>query len=321
VTTTIAGVSRVRARVEQRVRWWLSPKLGRLNHHPPEPLRVPRSYARERRPNPVPTMTIVSPSFQQARFLGRTIRSVLDQRYPALQYVVQDGGSDDGSVEVIRRHEDVLARWASEPDDGLADAINRGFAGTSGEVMAWLNSDDVFLPGALAHVARFLARHPEVDAVYGNRILIDEAGRKTGVWVLPPHDDDALRLIDYVPQETLFWRRSLWERCGGLDAELRFAVDWDLLLRFADAGARMVRLPRFLGAFRVHEGQKTTSEHDLFIEEGDRLRERVLGKPIRHAEALRMVQPYLRRHVPLHLLHRALERLPLRRMDVEAGPL
>jgi glycosyltransferase involved in cell wall biosynthesis len=312
----------MRARAEQRVRWWFSPKLGRLHHHPPEALRVPRSYLRARPPQPAPTITIVTPSFRQGRFLGRTIESVLDQRYPALEYVVQDGGSDDGSVEVIRRYERALARWESRPDEGQGSAINLGFAGTSGEVMAWLNSDDVLMPGALAYVARYLVDHPEVDAVYGDRLLIDEHGRKVGSWVLPPHDDRALRLIDFVPQETLFWRRGLWERCGGgVDEELRFAVDWELLLRFAAAGAQIVHLRRFVAGFRVHEEQKTSAQHELGMAESDRLRERALGKPVPHAEAMRLVGPYLRRHVPLHILQRARDRLPVPRVEVEARPL
>lgn len=311
----------MRARAEQRVRWWLAPKLGRLRQHPPEPLRVPRSYARARSPEPAPGITIVTPSFRQARFLGRTVESVLAQGYPALEYVVQDGGSDDGSVEIIREHERSLTRWESAPDGGQANAINRGFAGTSGEIMAYLNSDDVLLPGALAYVARYLAGHPDVDVVYGNRILIDDEGRTVGLWVLPAHDDETLRLIDFVPQETLFWRRGLWERAGGrVEEELRYAIDWELLLRFAELGARMVRLPRFLAGFRVHDAQKTTTEHDLGIEEQDRLRERVLGERVGHAEALERVQPYLRRHVPLHLFHRAAARLPLPRLEVDASP-
>jgi hypothetical protein len=140
------------------------------------------------------------------------------------------------------------------------------------------------------------------------------------VWVLPPHDDRALRLVDFVPQETLFWRRSLWERSGEhVDEGLAFAVDWDLLLRFADAEARFARLPRFLGAFRVHDDQKTIAKREVGIREGERLRERTLGRPMPHKEAMRLVQPYLRRHVPLHLRHRAAAKLPLPRIEVDAA--
>jgi glycosyltransferase involved in cell wall biosynthesis len=309
-------------RAEQRLRWWASPKLGRLDHHRPEPLEVPRRYLTARPPSPPPKITLVTPSYGQATFLGRAIRSVLDQGYPALEYVVQDGGSTDGSVDVLRAHEGSLARWESAPDAGQANAINLGFADTGGEIMGWLNSDDVLLPGALAYVARHLAEHPGVDVVYGQRLLIDEHGRKVGAWVTPPHDGAAMRLIDFVPQETLFWRRGIWERSGAhVDERLRYAIDWDLLLRFADAGARIVRLPRFLGAFRVHGEQKTTSEARVGIEEGDRLRERVHGRRIEHEEAVRMVAQYLRRHVPLHLAHRLSVRLPLPRVPVDASPI
>ena len=310
----------MRIRAEQRIRWWLAPKLGRLHQHPPQPLRLPRRYARTRPPDPAPTITLVTPSFQHARFLEPTIRSVVDQRYPALEYVVQDGGSDGGTVELLRGHEDSLTRWESAPDAGHGNALNLGFAGTSGDLMGWLNSDDVLLPGALAYVARYFVKHPDVDVVYGHRVVIDQRGRKIGVWVLPPHDDRALRLVDFVPQETLFWRRSLWERSGEhVDEGLAFAVDWDLLLRFADAEARFARLPRFLGAFRVHDDQKTIAKREVGIREGERLRERTLGRPMPHKEAMRLVQPYLRRHVPLHLRHRAAAKLPLPRIEVDAA--
>lgn len=310
------------ARAGRRMRWWVTPKIGKLRHHPPETLTVPRSYARTTPPDPSPSVTIVTPSFRQARFLGRTLRSVLDQGYPALEYVVQDGGSEDGTVEVIRAHEGSLARWESAPDGGQANAINLGFAGTSGEIMAYLNSDDILLPGALAYASRYLASHPDVDAVYGQRVLINERGEKIGVWVTPPHDEHTLQLVDFVPQETLFWRRRLWERCGGyVDERLEYAIDWELLLRFQRERARIVRLPRFMGGFRVHEEQKTTTDLAVGLEESERLRERVLGEAIGHEQAEQEVRPYLRRHLVHHAAHRAAVRLPLPRIEVEAAPL
>src|SRR5262249_23541680 len=145
------------------------------------------------------------------------------------------------------------------PDEGQTQAINLGFQHTSGEIMAYLNSDDLLLPGSLAYVAGYMAAHPEVDVVYGHRILIDECDDEVARWVLPRHDDRVLTWANFVPQETLFWRRRIWERVGGtLDASFQFAMDWDLILRFREAGARFVRLPRFLGAFRVHARQKTS---------------------------------------------------------------
>jgi len=163
--------------------------------------------------------------------------------------------------------------------------------------MAWLNSDDLLLPGSLATVARYFVEHPEVDAIYGHRIIIDEDGDEVGRWVLPPHEDEVLRWADYVPQETLFWRRSLWERAGGrIDDGLRFAIDWDLLLRFLEAGATIVRLPRFLGCFRVHDDSKTVSG---LYEQGEAemalLRERVHGRRVDHEEIWRHVCSYVHR--------------------------
>jgi hypothetical protein len=129
--------------------------------------------------------------------------------------------------------------------------------------MAWLNSDDLLLPGTVAYVARYFLDHPDVDVVYGHRVNIDESDQEIGRWLMPTHDDELLRWADYIPQETLFWRRRLWEKVGAaLDESFQFALDWDLLLRFQDAGANFARLPRFLGAFRVHAAQKTQAAMD-----------------------------------------------------------
>jgi hypothetical protein len=165
----------------------------------------------------------------------------------------------------------------------------------------------VLLPGALAYVARYFQANPHVDAVYGHRYVIDEADRLIGTWLLPPHDDALLPWIDYVPQETLFWRRRVWERAGGrMDESFGFALDWDLLLRFRAAGARMVRLPRFLGAFRMTADNKTSTQLDSAgRREIDRLRERWLGFVPTDADVARRARGYLRRHVLCRALHRA----------------
>jgi GT2 family glycosyltransferase len=299
------------------LRQWTSPRLGILRHHLPEPLEVPSKYLRTTPPRDAPSIAIVTPSYEQGRYLGRTLHSVVNQHYPRLEYFVQDGGSSDETKSVLERFDNSLSGWASEADDGQADAINRGFAHTSGEIMAYLNSDDLLLPGSLAYVSSYFAAHPDVDAVYGNRILIDERDRQIGVWVLPPHDSDTLTVADYIPQETLFWRRELWERAGGqIDASLKFAIDWDLLLRFREVGARMVRLPRFLGAFRVHDEQKTSSQQSLCETESELLQRRVLGRAMGDEEIHARVQPYLRRHVLHHTMHRLETRLPFPRSHV-----
>jgi glycosyltransferase involved in cell wall biosynthesis len=226
-----------------------------------------------------PSISIVIPSYNQVAFLERAIESLLSQAYPNLEILVADGGSADGSREIIERYSRYLRWWCSEPDRGQAHALNKGFHRSSGEIMGWLNSDDRLVPGALQRVVEFLSGHPGVDAVYGHRILIDENDLEIGRWTLPPHDSRVLTWADYVPQETLFWRRRLWEEVGAkLDEGFQFALDWDLLLRFREAGAKIVRLPHFLGFFRVHSGQKTCANiESTGFHEMQRLRTRAVG--------------------------------------------
>lgn len=151
--------------------------------------------------------------------------------------------------------------------------------------MAWINSDDFYLPGALRFVVDYFARHHEVDVLYGHRVLVDENSQEIGRWFLPRHDAEVLRLNDFVPQETLFWRRRLWDKVGGIDPSLKFALDWDLLLRFQAAGARIVRVPYFLACFRIHAAQKTSAQiQSIGQAEIDRLRERTFGRPIPSSE-------------------------------------
>jgi glycosyltransferase involved in cell wall biosynthesis len=298
------------------------PRIGALCQHEPRPLVVPRRYLLEDPPRDGPTISLVTPSFQQGAFLPRTLYSVVSQNYPNLEYVVQDGGSTDETVEVLRRFEPLLAGWTSERDEGQADAVNRGFARTTGEVMGFLNSDDLLLPGALAYVASYFSQHPDVDVVYGNRILIDEEDREIGMWVLPRHDDRALTLADFVPQETLFWRRPIWDAIGGaLDKDFGYALDWDLLLRMREAGARIVHLRRFLGAFRVHEQQKSTAALDLGAAECKLLRQRVHGRNMSQDELVARLRPYLRRHLLAHALARGARTLPFPASPVRTVPL
>lgn len=286
----------------------LTPRLGRLRQHDARPLRLPWSYQNASRSNlPSISISLVTPSYGHAQFIGRTISSVLNQKCSGIEYFVQDGNSQDETVQILTTYQDQLSGWESKPDRGQAEALNRAFERTKGEIMGWINSDDVLLPGALAFVGKYFRRHPRIDVIYGNRILIDEADREIGQWVLPGHDDEVLRWADFVPQETMFWRRSLWERVGQrIDDSFQFAMDWDLLLRFVEAGARFSHVPRFLGAFRVHPRQKTIADiGTLGIEEMSRLRERSLGFVPSEAEIHRAVTPYLRRHVWEHLRVRA----------------
>ena len=275
------------------------PKLGVLRQHDPKPLRHEAPMPPQRSDD-LPTMTVVTPSFNQAPFLGITIDSVLGQGYPSLEYIVQDGGSTDGSVDVLRGISHPGLQWESMPDGGQAAAINRGHRKGSGDIMAWLNSDDIFLPGTLAYVGAFFASNPHVDVVYSHRVLIDATGNEIGRWLLPGHDPSALEWADYIPQETLFWRRQLWDQVGGLDETFRFAMDWDLLLRFEEAGANVVRLPIFGGGFRVYEDQLTSSAIDTVgANEMRRLRMRCHGRDVSSDEVAKALAPYLAKHVAL----------------------
>ncbi len=265
-------------------------RLGVLKQFEARPLMPDRIPIPRLGLEKLPRISLVTPSYNQAAYLDETMRSILDQSYPHLEYIVMDGGSTDGSADIIRRHEGRLAHWQSAKDGGQADAVRQGLARATGEIMGWLNSDDILMPGSLAFVADFFARNPEVDAVYGNRIIINERSHEVGRWVLPRHDAELLLWADFIPQETCFWRRSLYEKAGGIDPSFQFALDWDLLLRFQKAGARMVRLPYFLGAFRIHTEQKNavTIRTDGY-REMELLRDRELGSEFNRGGLARRV--------------------------------
>jgi glycosyltransferase involved in cell wall biosynthesis len=285
----------------------LRPRIGRLRHHKPCPLYTPPHYRRQPPHRSWPRISIVTPSFNAARYLERTVSSVLDQQYPNLDYILQDGGSADGTDAILERYRPRLSHCSSEPDRGQSDALNRGFRHATGEILAYLNADDLLLPGSLHYVGAFFADHPIVDVVYGHRVLVDEEDREIGRWVLPPHDNDVLSWADYVPQETLFWRRRVWDAIGGrIDETLQFAMDWDLLVRLRDAGARFARLPRFLGAFRVHADQKTSARLDTVgALEMTRIRTRIHGHPVSIETISHAIRGYLARHVVFDRLYRA----------------
>lgn len=207
-----------------------------------------------------PRLSLVTPSFNQGRYAARTVRSVLLQDYPNLEYIFMDGGSSDGTMDAVAPYLDRFAYWQSERDGGQAAAVHAGLQRATGEVLGYLNSDDLLAPGALRAVMRYFRLHPEVDAVYSHRIFIDENDIVIGAWLLPPHSNYLISRWDLLPQETCFWRRSLFERAGNVDPGLAFAFDYDLFVRYMRAG-KFARMNTFLGAFRWHDKSKTASQY------------------------------------------------------------
>jgi glycosyltransferase involved in cell wall biosynthesis len=204
-----------------------------------------------------PRVTIVTPSYNQGPFVEQTVRSVLLQRYPNLEYIVMDGGSTDETVSVLERYAHHFAHVQSARDAGQADAIKRGFDRSTGEIMAYLNSDDLLAPDTLSSVVATFERFPGIDAIYSHRCAIGPDNAVLSYWRLPRHSDFLMKRWDLIPQETTFWRRRMYERVGGIDASFRFAMDYDLFTKFMAAG-RMRRVDRFHGAFRRHPESKTT---------------------------------------------------------------
>lgn len=236
----------------------------------------------------LPSIAIVTPSFNQAAYLEQTIRSVLEQDYPEVEYRILDGGSTDGSIEIIGKYGDRLAGWASEKDNGQADAIARGFAQSSADVLAYINSDDTYLPGAFRAAGEAFAAHPDVDLIYGDVVFIDSDGRPLAIDVLPRFNIEDLKRVCVIPQQAAFWRRSAYEAAGGIDTSFQFALDYDLFLRLA-SGGRVLHVPRLMATFRHHAEAKTTRWREQWAKEDRLLHTRHLGRETWNAgDRLRM---------------------------------
>lgn len=205
-----------------------------------------------------PFVSIVTPSFNQAEFLERTIQSVLSQDYPNLEYIIIDGGSTDGSVEIIRKYENRLAYWVSEKDKGQTNAINKGFNRAKGEIFAWLNSDDIYEPGAIQAAVEALMSDPSLGFVYGDCNFIDSHDRIIGKFDVRQTDLKKLqRGYVHIPQQAFFFRGELWKKVGPLDESIYFAMDYDLWLRLARIAPFRYIPGKVWADFRLHEDAKT----------------------------------------------------------------
>ena len=287
-----------RARAVAR-RIWLRPPMWTFEQYLPRVLDLNAFPPAPELPADIPRIAIVTPSYNHARYLDATIDSILAQNYPNLHYHVQDAGSADGTVELLKARGDRI-NWRSARDNGQSHAINLGFDGVDSDIMAYLNSDDTLLPGTLAYVANFFRDHPDVDIVYGHRVFIDRDGHEVGRAVFPAHHDKTLKYADYIPQETMFWRRRVWQALKSIDESFHYAMDWDFILRAQDFGFRFARLPRFLACFRVHDEQKTAATYDVGALEMQTLRLRCLGFVPSQVQIRRAVAPYVVRQLAFH---------------------
>jgi len=227
------------------------------------------------------SVSIITPSYNQGRFLERTIRSVLAQRGAApagrFEYLVMDGASGDESVEILKRYSAEL-QWVSEKDRGQADAVNKGLARAGGEIIGWLNSDDIFYPGAIAAAAGFLERRPDIDVVYGNGNHIDENDRVIEPYPTEDWDFERLKERCFLCQPAVFFRRSVVERFGPLGVHWRYALDYEYWLRLGKNGARFARIGEVLAGSRLHAETKTLgSRVKVHAETNDMLRS-LLGR-------------------------------------------
>jgi len=224
-----------------------------------------------------PRISVVTCSYNQGSFLEDTIVSVVSQEYPDLEYIVVDGGSRDGSVEIIRKYESRLAWWVSEPDGGQSDALAKGFEKATGDILCWLCSDDMLERGALLEVGRFFLDHPDVDVVFGDTTQINREGAVTRRYKTFPFSRWLLlNTRNYIPQPSTFWRRQVYERVGGIDRSIDVAMDTDLWLRLSEV-ARFQHVPRYWSRMRMYPEIKSRALWRENLAELLKLEARYLG--------------------------------------------
>jgi glycosyltransferase involved in cell wall biosynthesis len=204
----------------------------------------------------LPKISIITPSFNQGRFLEETIMSVLNQNYPNLEYIIIDGGSTDNSVEIIKKYEKYLAYWVSEKDRGQSHAVNKGLARSTGDIIGWLNSDDTYLPGTLLTVDEMFQHYRDFDVIFGDQVLTDEQGGFLRIRHEIPYSYHRLLYHMYQSQPATFLRRSVIERVGGLEETLCYSMDYEFFMRIGRY-CSVRHVPRLFATYRLHPSGKS----------------------------------------------------------------
>ncbi len=223
-----------------------------------------------------PKVSIVTPSFNQAMFLEQTIRSVLSQNYPNLEYIIMDGGSEDGSVEIIKKYRKYLTFWTSKKDAGQADAIFKGFAMCSGDIVGWLNSDDILLPNALNVLAAAYTLRNQPGIISGRCILLNNSGEAFSVHV--PLERAVMKMLMMghgLAQMSTFWKKSLYDSVGGLDISMKYSFDYDLFVRIRKSCSLEI-IDQYLSVYRVHATSKTSTMYNVSVQEDQMIRKKYL---------------------------------------------
>jgi glycosyltransferase involved in cell wall biosynthesis len=230
-------------------------------------------------PNDNPLVSIVTPSFNQAEFIEMTLQSVLRQAYEPIEYIVIDGASTDGSREIIEKYSDQLDFWISEPDQGQVDAINKGLQRASGEIVAWINSDDMYVAGAVQEAVTTLREHPNVGMVYGDGIMVNGSNKLLDLHTYRTYEALDLLCFDVLLQPTVFMRREVLNRVGLLSTDYHMVLDHDLWIRIAAKGP-ILHVPSYWAVERTHEKAKTVAQTGTFVEEAAILLHRAESSPV-----------------------------------------
>jgi glycosyltransferase involved in cell wall biosynthesis len=207
-------------------------------------------------------ISIITPSFNQGEFIEETILSVLNQNYDNIEYIIIDGGSSDNTINIIKKYEHKIKYWISENDDGQTDAINKGFERSSGDILCWLNSDDVYLPGTIQNIVNYFNTNPTIDVVYGDLEIIDKSGLVLGIKkVIPYSFRSQLFTASLIPQPSSFWRASVTNRIGILNENYHYQMDYEYFVRMGAYNLNFGIIKKSLTQFRLHVGSKTITEY------------------------------------------------------------